>query len=410
MSINGQLLIDELDALARISEESSALTRTFLTPAHQQAAQTLLRWMSAAGMETRLDAAANVVGRYEGHTPGLPALMIGSHYDTVRDAGRYDGAYGILAALHCIRALVDEQLRFPFAIEVVGFSEEEGVRYNATLLGSRAIAGNFDTDLLAHKDADGISMSDAFRDAGLNPDNIGSAARSPDELLAFIELHIEQGPVLLAEEQPVGIVSAIAGAKRFDISALGLAGHAGTVPMEMRFDAGAATAEAVLMIEETCRATEGMVGTVGKINVPGGAANVIPGKVHFSIDMRSGDSRVLNDTVKAVEAQLQEIGARRKVSFDVRQTHAADATPCSDVLKQQLSEAIQRQSFRPILMPSGAGHDAMAMHALTPMAMLFVRCGNGGISHHPDEIISADDAAAGADILLDFIRHFKAPV
>ncbi|MBX2880173.1 MAG: allantoate amidohydrolase [Granulosicoccus sp.] len=408
MSINGNTIIEDLELLASYTEEAGLLTRTFLTDQHQQAATQLTTWMTEAGMSVRIDAAANVIGRYEGNQPGLPALLIGSHYDTVRNAGKYDGAYGVVAGIHCIRELVSSQTRFPFALEVVGFSEEEGVRYNATLLGSRAMAGTFDHSLLERKDGSGITMATAFKESGLDPARIDDAARDARELLGYIELHIEQGPVLLTENLPVGVVTAIAGAKRFDITVLGLAGHAGTVPMSLRQDAATATAEAILFVEHYCQSEAGMVGTVGKVSVPAGAANVIPGKTEFSLDIRAASNQQLDAATRDILEHFQQIAEKRDVTFDVHCTHDAPAAPCSPALVQQLKQAVAAQSIQPMTLPSGAGHDAMAIATITEICMLFVRCGNGGISHHPTETMTADDAAAGVNVLLDFVRNFPA--
>lgn len=407
MSIDGNKIIQDLEQLATYSEDPDALTRTFLTDPHKQAATQLADWMTESEMNVMVDAAANVIGRYEGNQPGLPALLIGSHYDTVRNAGKYDGAYGIVAAIHCVSELANSGTRLPFAIEVIGLSEEEGVRYNATLLGSRAMAGTFDYTLLDRKDSEGVSMADAFRRYGLNPDAIATAARRADDLLGYIELHIEQGPVLIAEDLPVGVVTAIAGAKRFDISVTGLSGHAGTVPMALRQDAAVAAAEAILCVERRCLTEQGLVGTVGKLNVPDGAANVIPGSANFTLDVRAANDEQLDSAIQDIQQQFNDISVARNVSIGVECTHDAPATPCSADLITQLSSAVSRQSIQPFTLPSGAGHDAMAIASITEVGMLFVRCGNGGISHHPTETMTAEDAMAGVGVLLDFVRNFK---
>lgn len=408
MNVSGPNLMSKLQALAAFSDETDRLTRTFLSPAHKAAGEQIKSWMQQAGMLTRTDAAANVIGRYEGTEPGLPALLIGSHFDTVRDAGKYDGNLGVLAGIACVEALNNSNRRLPFAIEVLGLSEEEGVRYNATLLGSRAIANTFDKTLLDNHDADGISMRDAFLHYGLNGDAIASAAYSPRDVLGYIEVHIEQGPVLLDKNLPVGIVSAIAGASRFNINVIGLAGHAGTVPMALRKDAAAAASEAVLLIERTCTESETVVGTVGQLQVPGGSTNVIAGKAEFSLDIRSGIDSDRQQATESILAGLDVIAARRQVSFDVNETHSAPAVTCSDKLITQLQHAVRCQQIEPLTMLSGAGHDAMAIAELTEIAMLFVRCGNGGISHHPLETITTEDASIAVKVLLDFVLGFEA--
>jgi hydantoinase/carbamoylase family amidase len=281
------------------------------------------------------------------------------------------------------------------------------VRFGSTLLGSRAIAGNFNFDLLDQTDQAGISMRQALRDYGLDPSRVAMAAHEPSNVLAYVEVHIEQGPVLLNKSLPVGIVTAIAGASRFQIEVTGLAGHAGTVPMSLRYDAAAAAAEAVLFIEQRCQSVENLVGTVGQFTIPNGAVNVVPGSAEFSIDIRSGDDAVRRDAVNDVLAECQAIGQRRKVQFEITPRHDASAAVCAPRLMQQFEAAVQRSGLAPYSLPSGAGHDAMAFTDFCDIAMLFVRCGNGGISHHPDEQLSAEDAELGALVLLDFIRHFE---
>jgi allantoate deiminase len=284
----GEEIVGRINRLAEISEAPAQLTRIFLTPEHRAAAELILTWMGDAGMSAHLDAIGNVCGRYEGERPGLPCLMLGSHYDTVRDAGKWDGPLGLITAISCVADLHKRGRRLPFAIEVTGFADEEGVRFASTLLGSRAVAGTFNESVLASKDSAGISMRDALARFGLDPDHIGAAARARGELLAYLELHIEQGPVLEAQNLPVGVVSAIAGATRLAARLTGMAGHAGTVPMAMRRDALAGAAECICRIEELCRTDAGgLVGTVGYIHATPGATNVIPGQVHFTMDLRA---------------------------------------------------------------------------------------------------------------------------
>src|SRR5579863_710321 len=281
-------IVSRINRLAAISATADNLTRIFLTSQHRAAAEEIMGWMGDAGMRAHLDAIGNVCGRYEGQRPGLPCLMLGSHYDTVRDAGKWDGPLGLIAAISCVADLNRRGRRLPFAVEVTGFADEEGVRFASTLLGSRAMAGTFDERALASKDEAGVSMRDALVKFGLDPDHIGAAARARSELLAYIELHIEQGPVLEARNLPVGVVSAIAGATRLAARVTGMAGHAGTVPMELRRDALAGAAEMIVKIEELCLTDgRGLVGTVGYIHATPGATNVIPGQVHFTIDLRA---------------------------------------------------------------------------------------------------------------------------
>src|SRR5882757_156357 len=284
----GDEIVGRINRLGTISETPEHLARVFLSPEHKVAADLILSWMVEAGMRAHLDAIGNVCGRYEGDRPGLPCLMLGSHYDTVRDAGKWDGPLGVITAISCVADLHKRGKRLPFAIEIVGFADEEGVRFASTLLGSRAVAGTFDESVLTTRDRAGTSMRDALIGFGLDPDHIGKAARARRELLGYVELHIEQGPVLEEKHLPVGVVTAIAGATRLAANLTGMAGHAGTVPMVLRRDALAGAAECIVAIEEFCKSDEaGLVGTVGYIGAMPGATNVIPGKVSFTIDIRA---------------------------------------------------------------------------------------------------------------------------
>src|SRR5206468_257916 len=284
----GDEIVSRINQLGAISETSEHLARIFLSPEHRIAADLLMSWMKDAGMAAHLDAIGNICGRYEGERPGLPCLMLGSHYDTVRDAGKWDGPLGIITAIACVADLNRRGVRLPFAIEIVGFADEEGVRFASTLLGSRAVAGTFDESVLNARDANGLTMREAMVRFGLDPEHIGAAARTRRELHAYVELHIEQGPVLEAQNLPVGVVTAIAGATRLAARLTGMAGHAGTVPMALRRDALSGAAECIGAIEQFCRTdANGLVGTVGYIHAKPGATNVIPGEVSFTIDMRA---------------------------------------------------------------------------------------------------------------------------
>lgn len=402
----GTGIMARLDELAKISQDSQALSRHFLTAEHKAAGNLIKGWMEAAGMSARFDAIGNVVGRYEGDRPGLPALLSGSHFDTVRNAGRYDGMLGVVTPIACVAALHDAGVRLPYAIEVIAFADEEGVRFNATLLGSRAVAGTFDPALLDKKDADGVTMAEALTRFGLDPARVGDAAHRRDEVLGYVEIHIEQGPVLLEEGRPVGVVTSIAGANRFVVCVDGLAGHAGTVPMSHRRDAAAAAAEMVLAIEKRCSAGESLVGTVGVLDVPNGATNVIPGSAAFTIDIRAGDDAVRKAAVDDVLHEIAAIASRRRVDAVATPQHDARATPCAPVIIEHIAEQIRADGIEPRYLASGAGHDGMAIADLTSIGMLFVRCGNGGISHNPAETMTAADADVGARIFLDVLRHY----
>ncbi len=365
----GEGIVRRINALAAISETPGQLTRIFLTPEHRAAADLLLQWMKEAGMAAHLDAIGNVCGRYEGERPGLPCLMLGSHYDTVRDAGKWDGPLGLVTAISCVADLHRRNLRLPFAVEVTGFADEEGVRYASTLLGSRAVAGTFDESVLSVKDQAGIAMRDALKQFGLGPDHIGAAARARRELLAYVELHIEQGPVLEGLNLPVGVVTAIAGATRLAVSLAGMAGHAGTVPMALRRDALAGAAECIIEIEEFCRTDpDGLVGTVGYIHAAPGATNVIPGQVSFTIDIRSPSDTHRKLAVTDIVRRVENIASRRKLALQIDVTHENRSAACAPWLRSQLSRAVAAEGFRVFELPSGAGHDGMAMIMTSPMS------------------------------------------
>jgi len=393
--------------LGAISESKAHLTRLFLTSEHRAAADLILGWMRDAGMRAHIDAIGNVCGRYEGERPGLPCLMLGSHYDTVRDAGKWDGPLGLITAISCVANLDRNGRRMPFAIEVAGFADEEGVRFASTLLGSRAVAGTFDESVLSARDQAGIALRDALKDFGLDPGHIGVAARRRRELLAYLELHIEQGPVLEEQQLPVGVVTAIAGATRLSVRLAGMAGHAGTVPMALRRDALTGAAECIGAIEEFCRTDDGgLVGTVGYIHAAPGATNVIPGQVSFTMDIRAPTDqrrkRAVTDMVRRIEA----IAKRRKLELQLNVTHENRTVPCAPWLKEQIAEAIAAEGFRVFELPSGAGHDGMAMIDVADVGMIFVRC-RRGVSHHPDEHVELADADAGARVLLRIIENFR---
>ena len=399
-------VLRRIDELARCSADADALTRVFLSAQHRAANELVSGWMRDAGMQTRVDAIGNVIGRYEGGQPALPCLMLGSHLDTVRNAGKYDGMLGVVAAIECVEALHRASVRLPFALEVIGFADEEGVRFQSTLLGSRAVAGTFDMKVLDAVDAEGITMAEALHRFGLDRVRIASAARARGEVLAYVELHIEQGPVLEAEGLPVGVVTAINGATRYAIEISGTAGHAGTVPMHGRQDALAGAAEAVLAIERICRAVPDLVGTVGRLTALPGATNVIPGKARFSLDVRSPRDAERKEAEREISAALQGICDRRGLWLQMGRTHENTATACASWLMEQLGAAIAARGFRERRLVSGAGHDAMAMRDLADVAMLFIPC-EAGISHNPREAVVAADVAVGCEVLLHFIRNFK---
>lgn len=408
----GPDILRQADILATFSEDAPRITRTYLSPQHRAAGDYLLTLMREAGMSASFDALGNIVGRYAATQPDAAVVMTGSHQDSVRNAGRYDGLFGILSAIACVRDLHRRGVRLPITIEVVAFGDEEGVRFPATLIGSRAMTGQFDPDWLDRTDESGLSLRDALVAFGGDPEGWRALDRrhaAHGNVVAFIESHIEQGPVLLDAGLAVGVVTAIAGATRQRVRVTGLAGHAGTVPMGARQDALAAAAEMVLAIERHCTEHEGLVGTVGRLAVRPGAINVIAQDVDFTIDLRSGDDRRRHDAVAAIDDAIRRIGARRRVSVAIETLYDEAAARCDAELQQQVAAAIEANGIAPRYLASGAGHDAMAFPAIMPMAMLFVRCGNRGISHHPDEIISAEDAEVATLVLLHFFEHFQSP-
>jgi len=394
-----------VDGWARFSEEEEKLTRTFLSPEHKDCVGAVMTAMRAAGMTVRLDAVGNVVGRYEAKTPNARTLITGSHIDTVRDAGAYDGNLGVALPIACIADLDARGKRLPFAVEVVAFGDEEGVRFPTTLSGSRTLAGTFDPAVLTVTDAEGTSLRDALAHFGCDPAAIAGEARKAEEVLAFVEVHIEQGPVLEAEGLAVGTVTAINGASRFSITVAGMAGHAGTVPMTLRHDALAGAAEMIGAVEQTAAAEAGLVATVGRIAAAPGAINVIPGEVTFTLDIRAPEDGQRDAAIAALKARLAAIATRRGLTLEIDCLYSEGAAGCDPRLMDQLDRAIERQGLRAHRLPSGAGHDAMALAELCPIAMLFLRCG-GGISHNPLESITAEDAEAGARVFLDFLENF----
>ena len=403
----GEAIVGRINALATISQDPGNLTRIFLTSEHRAAAELIMGWMREAGMNAHLDAIGNVCGRYEGERPRLPCLMLGSHYDTVRDAGKWDGPLGLITAISCVGDLNRRGRRLPFAIEVAGFADEEGVRFASTLLGSRAVAGTFNESVLATRDSTGKSMREALIEFGLDPDHIGAAARVRGELLAYIELHIEQGPVLEAENLPIGVVTAIAGANRLAARLTGVAGHAGTVPMALRRDALTGAAECISAIEELCRSDDaGLVGTVGYIHATPGATNVIPGQAHFTMDIRAPTDNHRKRAVSEIVRQIEAIARRRKLELQIDVTHENRTVPCAPWLREQVAAAVAAEGYSVFELPSGAGHDGMAIVDIADVAMIFVRC-RGGISHHPDEHVDLADADAGARVLLRLIETFR---
>jgi allantoate deiminase len=401
----GHRLMARLDRLAQFSDDRDQLTRLYLTPEHKAAALQVQTWMVEAGMSASIDAVGNASGRYESAAPDRPALLLGSHIDTVRNAGKYDGALGVLVAIAAVEELNWAGERLPFALEVFAFGDEEGVRFPVTLTGSRAVAGTLDPAALDAEDAEGISLREALQRFGCDPLQISGLQRRR-AVLGYIEVHIEQGPILEAEDLPLGVVTAINGASRFALEVTGEAGHAGTVPMRLRKDALAAAAEMVLAIERRASATPDLVATVGRLEALPGAVNVIPGTVRFTLDVRAPADALRAAVTHDLEQEVAGIAARRQVRLEISGTYDVPAATCAPQLIGQLEAAVARAGIRPLRLPSGAGHDALAMADLCPVGMLFIRC-KGGISHNPAESVTIGDAGTAVRVLLDFLRHFE---
>ncbi len=393
----GNLVWDWAERLATNSDpgyaERGELTVTYLTDAHRACAQRLAHWMKAdCGFdEVEIDAVGNVVGIYHGSDRSAKRMLTGSHYDTVRNGGKYDGRLGILVPMACVRELHREGRRLPFDFEVVGFAEEEGQRYKAVFLGSGALAGHFDPAWLEQRDADGVSMREAMVHAGLCIDDIPKLRRDASKYLGFVEVHIEQGPVLNEIDLPLGVVTSINGSARFIGEVIGMASHAGTTPMDRRRDAATAVAELALFLERRGGAVPHLVATMGMLEVPNGSMNVVPGRCNFSLDIRATTNEVRDACIDDVLAELQRICERRGLHYRIEETVRAAAAPSAPAWQARWERAVQSTGLPVHRMPSGAGHDAMKLHEVVPQAMLFMRGGNAGISHNPLEEISNDD-------------------
>jgi allantoate deiminase len=414
-----------IEALAKISDDPNCLTRTFCSPAMRRANAVVASWMREAGMAVRNDAIGNIIGHYP---PAIPKskienrkstiLLLGSHLDTVRNAGKFDGPLGVLVAIACVQHLHDSKTRLPFAIEVAGFADEEGVRYQSTYLGSRVLAGNFNPEDLKRRDADGVSMARAIRRFGGNPNALAKARLNPARLLGYVEVHIEQGPALEDKNVSVGVVTVIAGQTRMRLTFAGRAGHAGTTPMNLRRDALCAAAEFISTAETFARrrrasrdneADSGIVATVGEITASPGSSNVIPGEVRLSLDLRHVKDSVRERAVAALKKKAAQIARIRNIKLSAGVVHQNPAVTCDRRLSSFLAEAAAHHQKQVPLLPSGAGHDAAAMAAITPVAMLFVRC-KSGISHHPDESVRLEDVQTAISVMGNFIERFAAQV
>ncbi|MEO5671644.1 MAG: 2-oxo-4-hydroxy-4-carboxy-5-ureidoimidazoline decarboxylase [Ramlibacter sp.] len=407
----GNRVWDWQESLAEFSDpefrEKGQLTVTYLTDAHRAAAARIAGNMKDSGFDdVAIDAVGNVVGRYKAASPGAKTLLTGSHYDTVRNGGKYDGRLGIFTPMACVAEMARQGRRLPFDFEVVGFAEEEGQRYKATFLGSGALIGGFNPAWLDQKDADGVAMRDAMGNAGLPAtlDAIAALRRRPADYLGFVEVHIEQGPVLNEIDLPLGIVTSINGGVRYLCEVIGMASHAGTTPMNRRRDAAAAVAELALYLEQRAARDGDSVGTIGILNVPGGSTNVVPGRCQFTLDMRAPKDAQRDALVNDVLAELEAVCTRRGVRHTVEETMRAAAAPSERDWQRRWEHTLDTLGVPLHRMPSGAGHDAMKLHEVMPQAMLFVRGQNAGISHNPLESTTSDDmqlAVQAFQLLLD---------
>jgi allantoate deiminase len=394
-----------LSELGKISTEPQRLIRLFLSPEHRRAADLIASWMREVGMSVTEDA----LGTLRGHW--LPErkkrLLIGSHIDTVIDAGKYDGPLGVVTGILAVQELAARGSDLPFGIDVLAFGDEEGSRFRTTLAGSSACAGAFDRASLAFPDRNGVTLGDAIKAYGKNTDDIDKAAYDPANVVGYVEVHIEQGPVLEALSLPLGVVTGIVGQSRMRVMVLGDAGHAGTVPMRMRHDALAGAAELMLAAEQTAidNEADGMVATVGRIEASPGATNVIPGRVGFSLEFRSTTDAKRKAAIEQVKADAQRMAVRRRLEFAFEPFHETNTTACTPFMQNLFADAISSLGYEPMRLPSGAGHDAQVMAKLCPMAMLFVRC-KGGISHNPAEFASEADMGLGIAALVRFIEAF----
>jgi len=393
-------VVERLAALGQISDEPSRLTRLFAGPGMRRANELVGSWMEQAGMSVRQDAIGNLIGRHPGD--GAKTLLLGSHLDTVRDAGRFDGMLGVLLALACVDRCRQSNRALPFSLEVIAFADEEGVRYQSAYLGSRAVAGCFDPRDLARTDAAGVKMSDAIRAFGGDPARLESCRFNAEDLLGYVEAHIEQGPVLERANQAVGLVAAIAGQTRARIEFRGAAGHAGTVPMNLRRDALCAAAAFILEVEKRARQISGLIATVGQIAAEPHASNVIPGAVTLSLDARHQDDQVRQEACDHFRQSLNSIEQNRQIQCSWQSIQETPSVPCSPELSDLLRQAALKHQPELTALASGAGHDAAIMARITPVAMLFVRC-RAGLSHHPDESVRPDDILVALDVLFDFV-------
>lgn len=400
----GKTIFSLLDKAARYSAPGPGVTRTLGSAEHKALIPELEQWMKDAGLQTSLDAAGNLIGRYPVHGRSEKTFILGSHQDTVIQGGKYDGMLGIIIPLVVLSRLYREKVKLPFNIELIAFSDEEGVRFPTTLIGSSPLAGKFDMANLKKTDQDGITLEKALVEIGARPHEIPLMARDPEQTAGYLEIHIEQGPVLEKENLPVGIVTAITGIERHNVIVSGQAGHAGTIPMDMRKDALVGASEIVRLVDHVCKTTNDMVGVVGHLSVSPNAVNVVPGRVELTVELRSPISEIRKSGREKVFQGAREKMKKLGLGLEHNLTYSQDEVKCSDRINQSLESAILSLGIKPLRLFSGAGHDGLAMSYLTDIGMLFLRC-RKGISHHPDESISMQDAETAAQVLKQFLLN-----
>ena len=397
--VDGERLWRRLSELAEIGRSGSGgVTRLSYSDEERSAKDLVASFMEEAGLAVREDAVGNLFGRREGNDPDAPAVLVGSHVDSVYNGGDFDGPLGVLAGIEVVQAMEEEGVRTDRPVEVVAFTDEEGARFSFGMIGSRALAGHLSPGDLEHQDGDGLSVAQAMRDYGLDPEHVEDARRGQDSLAAYLELHIEQGRVLEAEDLPAGIVTGIAGPVWLRFSLRGESGHAGATPMDRRHDALVAAAEIVGAVDEEASSTSSAVGTVGQIEARPGGINIIPGRVDFSVDLRDIEVAVRDGVEGRIRERAEEVCARRGVELEIEELQRLDPAPCSEEVRTVISEACEEVGIRPHSLPSGAGHDGMHLASLCPMGMIFVRS-KDGVSHNPEERSSKEDCEAGCNVL-----------
>lgn len=404
--VRAQKINDRINKLAAISEDKDCITRTYCTEAFLKGRNKILSWMKDAGLKTKIDNIGNVRGRLLSENPNAKTFVIASHIDTVVNAGKFDGTLGVIMGLDILQNLVQQKNLFPFNIELIAFCDEEGVRFHTTFLGSKAVTGSFDKNLLDKKDDTGVTLKEVIESGDGDPKKIAKDAIPAQDWLGYFEIHIEQGPVLYEKHIPVAVVTSIAGQKRIDITFTGVAGHAGTVPMNMRTDALCAAAEFILTAERFSLASRhNVMATVGKINVVHGASNVIPGSVKLTLDMRSADENSLSVAYETLNKLCEEICFKRKLYFEWVLVQETKPVVCDEKMNDALAQSIADAGHEIISMVSGAGHDAVPVSQVSPVAMLFVKC-TKGISHNPLEAVEIEDIAAALEVAENFIHNF----